>query len=255
MRHDNLKVGAQLYTVRDFCKDLDGFALTLKKIADIGYKYVQVSGTCEFAPEWLKSELEKNGLECVLTHTPADKLLGDPAAVAAEHDVFGCKYVGLGWNAYKLAEGDTPEAFYEKYINTARVLKSCGKYFMYHNHDQEFQRHNGKLVLEHMAESFAPDEMGFTLDTFWVTAGGGDPAQWIERLAGRVPCIHLKDFAYGRKMSVVGEGNINFDRVFQCAEAAGTEYMLVEQDDCNGEDPFDCLKRSYEYLKACGFDS
>ena len=253
MKCENMKIGAQLYTVRDFCKDLDGFALTLKKVADIGYKYVQVSGTCAFDPHWLKAELDKNGLKCVLTHTPADKLLRDPAAVAAEHDVFGCKYVGLGWNAYKLAEGDTPDAFYDKYINVARVLKSCGKYFMYHNHDQEFQRYNGRLILEQMAQSFAPDEMGFTLDTFWITAGGGDPAQWIERLSGRVPCIHLKDFAYGKVMSVVGEGNINFERVFECARNAGTEYMLVEQDNCNGEEPFECLRRSYEYLKACGF--
>ncbi len=253
MKCDNMKVGAQLYTVRDFCKDLDGFALTLRKIADIGYRYVQVSGTCAFDPHWFKAELDKNGLECVLTHTPADKLLRDPAAVAAEHDVFGCKYVGLGWNAFKLAEGDTPDAFYDKYINVARTLKSCGKYFMYHNHDQEFQRYNGRLILEQMAQSFAPDEMGFMLDTFWITAGGGDPAQWIERLSGRVPCIHLKDFAYGKVMSVVGEGNINFERVFECARNAGTEYMLVEQDNCNGEDPFECLRRSYEYLKACGF--
>ena len=55
-------------------------------------------------------------------------------------------------------------------------------------------------------------------------------------------------------MTVVGEGNINFDRVFEKAEAGGTEYMLVEQDDCHGEDPLDCLRRSYLYLKACGFD-
>lgn len=54
-------------------------------------------------------------------------------------------------------------------------------------------------------------------------------------------------------MAVLGEGNINFDRIFEKAEAAGTRYMLVEQDNCNGEDPFDCLKRSYDYLKACGF--
>ena len=75
----------------------------------------------------------------------------------------------------------------------------------------------------------------------------------MEKLAGRIPCIHLKDFAYGRKMAVVGEGNINFDRVFEKAEAGGTKYMLVEQDDCYGESPFDCLKRSYQYLTACGF--
>ena len=45
----------------------------------------------------------------------------------------------------------------------------------------------------------------------------------------------------------------NFDRVFEAAEQAGTEYMMVEQDDCGGEDPFACLKRSYDYLKAAGF--
>ena len=54
-------------------------------------------------------------------------------------------------------------------------------------------------------------------------------------------------------MEAVGDGNLNFDRIFQMAEAAGTQYMLVEQDNCNGEDPFDCLKRSYDFLTAHGF--
>lgn len=248
-----MEIGAQLYTVRDFCKTPDDFSQTLKKVADIGYKNVQVSGTCPFDPAWLKSELDKNGLKCVLTHTPADRLINEPEKVADEHDVFDCKYIGLGWNAFNLSEGDTPEAFYDKYINTARTLAARGKYFMYHNHDQEFQRWNGKLILTHLAQNFNWEEMGFTLDTYWITAGGSDPAWWITELAGRIPCIHLKDFAYGRKMAVVGEGNINFDRVFSCAEKAGVEYMLVEQDDCNGEDPFVCLERSYKYLKSCGF--
>ena len=92
-----MEIGAQFYTVRELCKDINGFADTLKRVADIGYKNVQISGTCEFDPEWLKAELNKNGLKCVLTHTPADKLKADPAGVARDHDIFGCKYVGLGW--------------------------------------------------------------------------------------------------------------------------------------------------------------
>ncbi len=249
-----MKIGAQLYTVRDFCKNLEDFSATLKKVADIGYKYVQVSGSCEFEPEWLRDELHKCGLECVLTHTPADKILSDPRQTAIDHKIYGCRYIGLGWNAFDLKSGDTPEAFYEKYIGAAREISKNGCYFMYHNHDQEFQKYGGELILERLARSFKPEEMGFTLDTFWITAGGGDPAWWIEHLAGRVPCIHLKDFSYGRKMAVVGEGNINFDRVFRCAQEAGTEYMLVEQDDCYGESPFDCLKRSYDYLVSRGFN-
>ena len=96
--------------------------------------------------------------------------------------------------------------------------------------------------------------MGFTLDTYWVQAGGGNPAEWIEKLSGRVPCIHLKDYLFDAKMAPIGVGNINFDRVFAAAAAAGTEYMLVEQDDCYDVDPFECLKISYDYLKAQGFN-
>ena len=42
--------------------------------------------------------------------------------------------------------------------------------------------------------------------------------------------------------------------VVEKAEAGGTKYMLVEQDNCNGEDPFACLRRSYSYLRAHGFE-
>ena len=136
----------------------------------------------------------------------------------------------------------------------AKKISESGKLFMYHNHDQEFKKIGGRLVIEKLMEDFSPAEMGFTLDTFWVQAGGGDPAQWLEKLSGRIPCIHLKDYAYGRKMAVVGEGNINFDRVFEKAAAGGTQYMLVEQDDCNGEDPIECLRRSYQFLRSRGFE-
>ncbi|MBR6569260.1 MAG: sugar phosphate isomerase/epimerase [Clostridia bacterium] len=246
-----MRIGAQLYTVREHCKTLDDFALTLRKVADIGYRTVQVSGTCAFEPAWLKEQLDKNGLQCVLTHTAAARLMEDAAQVAADHEVFGCHHVGLG--SYPFRNEGTPESFFNEYGPVARTLRENGKYFMYHNHDGEFQKVNGKLIMDHIAEMFPAEDLGFTVDTFWVQAGGADPALWIEKLSDRVPCIHLKDFAYGRKMAPVGEGNINFDRVFKKAEAAGTRYMLVEQDDCNGEDPFVCLKRSFDYLSSQGF--
>lgn len=248
-----MKLGAQLYTVRDFTQDLEGLAASLKKIASIGYTTVQLSGTCPFEGEWLKEQLRQNGLSCVLTHVPAAELQTDTDKVIAKHKRFGCAYIGLGYYAFNEDSNEGYRRFGELYRPVAQQIQSNGLYFMYHNHDQEFDRRDGKLIIERLAEDFPKALMGFTLDTFWVQAGGADPARWIERLSGRVPCIHLKDFAYGRKMAVVGEGNINFERVFEKAESSGTAYMLVEQDDCNGEDPFDCLRRSYQYLKSMGF--
>ena len=247
-----MQIGAQFYTVRNQCQTLDDFALTLRKVADIGYKTVQISGTCPYEAEWLREQLAANDLKCVLTHIPVPRLVGETQQVIADHHVFGCEHIGLGWYAFN--ETDTYEGFMNTFPRAAKEIRDGGRYFMYHNHDQEFQRIGGQLILEKLAQDIPANVMGFTLDTFWVQAGGGDPAQWIGKLAGRVPVIHLKDYAYGRKMAVVGEGNINFDRVFTEAEKAGTKFMLVEQDDCNGEDPIECLRRSYEYLKACGFN-
>ena len=249
-----MQIGAQFYTVRNQCQTLDDFALTLRKVADIGYKAVQISGTCPYEAQWLREQLDANGLRCVLTHIPVPRLTGELEQVIADHHVFGCENIGLGWYAFN--ETDTYEAFMATYPAIARKIREGGRYFMYHNHDQEFKRtpDGRQIILERLAEAIPAADMGFTLDTFWVQAGGGDPAQWIANLAGRVPVIHLKDYAYGRKMAVIGEGNINFDRVFAKAEESGTQFMLVEQDDCNGEDPIECLRRSYQYLTSCGFE-
>ena len=250
-----MEIGAQFYTVRESCQTLEGFAETLKRVADIGYKNVQISGTCPYEAQWLKEQLAQNGLRCVLTHIPVPRLTGETEQVVHDHEVFGCDHIGLGYYSFNPEQGDTYDRFVETYAPVARKISSLGKIFMYHNHDGEFRRlSDGRIVMEHLMEDFPADQMGFTVDTYWVQAGGGDPAQWLERLSGRIPCIHLKDFAYGRQMAVVGEGNINFDRVFEKAEAGGTRYMLVEQDDCNGEDPFACLRRSYHNLHTLGFE-
>lgn len=250
-----MQIGAQFFTVREQCKTLEDFALTLRKVADIGYKTVQISGTCPYEAEWLREQLAANDLQCVLTHIPVPRLVGEIGQVIADHHVFDCPNIGLGWYAFDEGKDDTSYAnFIKTFVPVAKTIRAGGKYFMYHNHDQEFKKIGNQIILEKLAEEIPADVMGFTLDTFWVQAGGGDPAQWVEKLAGRVPVIHLKDYAYGRKMAVVGEGNINFDRVFDKAEKSGTKYLMVEQDDCNGEDPIECLRRSYEYLKACGFN-
>lgn len=263
-----MQIGAQLYTVRDFCKTLPDFEETLKRVADIGYQYIQVSGTCAYDPLWLKETLDRTGLKCVLTHIPPERIAEKTLEAIADHNIFDCRNIGIG---YYEVHKEGIEAFYKKFCSAAAMLHAQGKRLCYHNHDQEFIRLEsqagrmeqtapeihpmlkGRTVLELLAERFSPEELCFTPDTYWIQAGGADPAQWIRKLSGRVPCVHLKDMAYGRKMAALGTGNLNLDGAIAACEEAGTEYLLVEQDDCYGEDPFACLKTSYEFLKARGF--
>lgn len=263
-----MKIGAQLYSVHDYTKNLEDFEQTLKKIAEIGYKYVQVSGTCEFQADWLKEKLEKYGLLCPLTHTAQRKVAEQIDTVIADHLTFGAKYIGIGgmeglWDSNNSLEY-CYDLFKKDYRDSIKKIKDAGLYFMYHNHNQElaFLEGDSKFLLRRIAEDFAPDEVGFILDTHWIQRGGVDPAKFIRELKGRVPCVHFKDYIIKRtaestneiRFAAVGEGVLDFDEIICACKEAGTEYVFVEQDDCYGEDPFECLKRSYNYLKGKGLE-
>lgn len=251
-----MQIGAQFFTLRDHCKTLEDFSESLKKVADIGYRTVQISGVCPYEPEWLRGRLAETGLSCVITHTNQDRIADETQQVIADHAVFGCDYIGVGSMPGQLRHPGDYDSFVERFRPAGEAIAAAGKRLMYHNHHFEFMKApNGKLYLEKLMEDFAPEALGFTLDTYWVQFGGGDPAAWLDRLSGRVPCIHLKDMAcvdFEQHMAPVGEGNLNWPRILAAAEKAGAKYLLVEQDDCYGEDPFDCLRRSYQFLRAAG---
>lgn len=253
-----MEIGVQLYTLRDLCTSTEGLADTLAKVADIGYRNVQLSGVCAYDPVWMKDELRKNGLRVVLTHVPPTKFSGELPQILDDHKILDCPYIGIGCMPGKPGTQEAYDRFVEAFTPIAEKMHDAGAYLMYHNHHFEFMKStDGRIFLERLAEAFPKDCMGITLDTYWVQYGGGDPAYWLQALSGRVPCIHLKDMSCvegAPRMAPIGEGNLNFDRIFEKAESAGTKYMLVEQDSCYGEHPLDCLQRSYEYLKSCGFN-
>ncbi len=259
-----MKLGAQMYTVHDHTKNLKDFEESLKKIAEIGYEYVQVSGTCDYNAKWLRDMLKKYGLKCVITHTNPDKLMNAGDYVIEEHNDFDCKYIGLGgmpnlWNGEMSLEQVIAD-FKEKFIPFMENCKAKGKYFMYHNHDLEFAKmENGKTAWETLIEDIPADLMGFTVDTYWIQKGGCNPSAVIRSLKGRCPVVHFKDYKMIREadkresiLAACGDGNLDFADIIKACEDAGTEYVMVEQDNCFGEDPFVCLERSYKYLKSLG---
>ena len=221
-------------------------------MADIGYRHIQLSGVCPYEADWMAERLRTYGLSVEITHFDYNRILRDPTGTIRFHDVMGCRWIGIGSNP----RGVNPEGLAAMAAEIKPVLPALiagGHRFMYHNHHMEFARFDGKTFLDLLCETFTPEECGVTLDTYWVQAGGGDPVQWLNRLAGRVPCVHLKDMAFADgqpRMAPVYEGNMNFDGILKACEQAGARYLLVEQDDCYGADPFECLAMSYRNLAA-----
>ena len=249
-------LGAQLYTVRDQMKTPEAIEKGLKAIAGMGYQTVQVSGIGPIDPGRLRAVCDRLGLTIVITHNNADRLLHDTVGVIRENRTLGCGLVGIGSMPEKYRYSvEGCEQFIRDYTPVARQIAESGMKFMYHNHNFELEHFGGQTILDRLADGFDRDEVGFTLDTYWIQNAGGDPAACLEKLAGRVPAVHLKDMVYAEKnvvMAPVGEGNMNWGRITEACEKAGTRWILVEQDTCR-EDPFICLKKSFGYLTSLGY--
>ena len=255
----SLRIGAQLYTVRDFCQTLDDFADTLAKVADMGYKVIQVSGSCEYEPEWLREQLKKNGLTCELTHIELPDIIRDPDQLVADHNVYGCKQIGIGYMPPEY-RGDPAkvEAFCNTFDAAAKRIRELGSTLMYHNHAFEYEdRGDGVHYMQMIADRFPADKLGFTLDTYWVQYAGYDVCAEIERLSGRLPVVHIKDMEIlpdgTRRYCPIGYGVQKYEEILPAFEKAGTKVAFVEQDEWFGRDPFDCLKTSFDYLHSIGW--
>lgn len=257
-----MRTGAQLYTVRAYTQNERDFARSMKRIAQIGYRTVQISAVGkDIPPQRIREICDEQGLEIVLTHSDVGRILQDTERLIAEHDIMGCKYIGIGAMPDKYRTPEWIANFAEDFREPAKKIAAAGKLLMYHNHNFEFRKVKAegaarqKRLMEYLMEWFAPDELGVTLDTYWVQAAGADVCQWISLLKDRIPCVHLKDMAMseaGPVMAPVMEGNLNFAGILQALEGTSCEYLLVEQDICQGS-PFDCLKLSYDNLAAAGY--
>ncbi len=247
-----MEIGAQLFTVMKYTQTEADLAETLKKLADIGYKWAQVSAIGDIPAAKVKALADSNGIKIPLTHTNPTRLLNETDAVIEEHIAMGAGFVGIGSMPveYK-TDAETIRKFVKDYQPVAEKIKAKGLKFMYHNHGFEFEKFEGKYMFDYLVEGFSPDLMGFVLDVYWLQYAGFDPAYWLERLEGRTETIHYKDMQILNgvpAMAPVMEGNLNWKRIIEVSKKTKVQYAFVEQDNCNGEDPFVCLKKSFDNL-------
>jgi sugar phosphate isomerase/epimerase len=118
----------------------------------------------------------------------------------------------------------------------------------------ELRKFDKKTMLDLFFDHTNKQNLQATIDTYWIQAGGGDPAEWCRKLKRRLPIIHMKDYGVSRDnrtgtMMEIGNGNLNWPAIIQAAEKSGCEWFIVEQDICPG-DPFESIKISYDYIKA-----
>jgi len=251
-------LGAQSYTIRAFTQTERDFRIAMQRIAAIGYTSVQLSAVGPIEPKILKSICDENGLSIVLTHTNPERILTDVDAVIREHELLGCEYIGIGSMPDRYRNEDWLIQFALDFTVPAKKIRDAGKLLMYHNHNFEWERLiSGQTMMDVLLDEMPADIMGITLDTYWVQAAGADVCAFIEKISDRIPCVHLKDMAvkgFEQRMAAVGDGNLDFPKILALLTKLNkTKHLLVEQDNCYGDSPFMCLKRSFNYVKGLGY--
>lgn len=249
-------VGAQLYTIRQFTQTFEDLKESLRKIAEIGYTTVQISGFGPIPAKDVAKLLEDNGLKVAATHVAWPRFLNDLDALIEEHKLWKCAHPAIGGLPKEYYTVDGIKRFKDELTPIAEKLATEGMDFSYHNHNHELVRYGRKTWLEMLYEEIPPEVLKAEIDTYWIQAGGADPALWVEKMAGREPLLHLKDMIVTpqreQRFAEIGEGNLNWPRIMEAAEKGGVEYYLVEQDQCYERDPFESLAISYRNLRAMG---
>ena len=252
-------IGLNLYSIRTLISTEEDFLATCKKLKEMGYTKIQYSGAA-FDPDRIKRVSEEVSMPVVLTHVPIDRIINDTYNLMEDHKKFNCFEIGLGslpWGAV-LNEEECKEKI-KKLNEAGRIMAENGFKFTYHHHHVEFYKFSNNETLFDYIIRTAP-YINFTIDTYWLQYGGVDILSTLDKLKGRVQCVHLKDykiFADKEKVDFkpdfapCGSGTLDFKKIVSKLKEIGCEHFLVEQDNaCELDHTMDLIKESIDYLKT-----
>lgn len=248
------EIALQLYTLREHLKTPADIAASLKKVRQIGYQAVQVSGIGPIPEAELKKICDGEGLQIAATHEGLDVITNKTDELIARHKTWACAYTACPYLANKYHSEEGFKEIAKKLTVAGEKLAAAGITLTYHNHAFEFHRYNGRTGLEIIYAESDPKFLQSEIDTYWVQFGGGDPVDWCRRLKGRLPLVHFKDYVVFEEkptFAEVGEGNLNWPAIVAACREAGTKWYIPEQDICR-RDPFESVKISYQNMRKLG---
>jgi sugar phosphate isomerase/epimerase len=282
------RIGLQLFSIPKMLeKDFrEGIAF----VAELGYSEVELYGPYSFsAPEaiagWravtpqlgfsgsgffglaaaqVHSILSEHRLAAPSMHTDLLTLQQGMGALAEAAHVLGATYVTLpGIPAEKRKSLDDFKRMADSFNSIGNEAHRNGLKFAYHNHGYGLHAMQGQIPLQLMLQQTDPTLVFFEMDIYWMTAGGGDPVQYLKDYPTRYKMLHLKDMKERRQfkgdggdpsqwielfpyMTSVGDGVLDIKGIVSQGRRSAVEHFFVEQDMV--ANPQVALKRSADFL-------
>ena len=260
---ETYKKGYQLYTIREEMVNDSAIEAALHATKEMGYVQVESFGYMQGtffgqSPEQFKKTIDSASLSSPSGHYMPMQLATNevgPLDTSTIADILDAaealnqKWVVIPWmsEAWRNAEGYGHLANYLKALSAASQER--GMIAAWHNHEFEFQPlEDGTVPYDYLIENLKDEGVVFEMDVHWVAFAGEDPVKWFEKYPGMFPLWHVKDFAADTLTQVpVGQGVIDWERVFANAELSGMQHYYIEQDVCSADRALDCLEESIDW--------
>lgn len=237
-------IGLQLYSLRsEMAADFEG---TLAKLAELGFKEMEFAGYFDKSPTEVRSILDMNGLVSPAAHIPLNAIQDNLSEVIETAATIGQKYIVLPFLVGKDREYDNYARIADLLNTAGEQAKSAGIKMGYHNHDFEFDKHDGRMGYDVLLEQTDSELVFFEMDLYWAAHAGVDATEYFRKYPGRFPMLHVKDRLADGSMADVGRGTIDFAGIFALASTAGFEHYFIEHD--NPSDGINSIAYSYGSL-------
>ncbi|MCY3639725.1 MAG: sugar phosphate isomerase/epimerase, partial [Gammaproteobacteria bacterium] len=131
----------------------------------------------------------------------------------------------------------------------------------YHNHQMEFADLDDENAFDYLFSQADAELVKIELDIGWAVFAGVDPLAVLNRYAGRIIAVHLKDHApppvgdensdpasIQAQLVEPGSGPTDFAPILAALDKTGVAHRFVEVD--VSPDPISAITRGYGYLKV-----
>lgn len=246
----DLPFSIQLHSARLFPPVTDHFP----HLAALGYTNVETTDSLYDDPVALRESLEESDLTALSGHFSLHQLENDPDTASRIAETLGMRLLICPFVPIEVRPIVTDEwrRFGDRLATIARLLRSRGFEFAWHNRDYEFRPlQDGSMPIQHIA---ADPAVHLEIDVAWVALAGIDPQPWLEGYAGRIAAVHVKDIApRGSRADEdgwadVGTGIVPWPKLWKTAVAAGASLLIAEHDNPSDFDRF--ARRSLDAMRS-----
>ena len=248
-----MPIGCQTWPVREMiAKDFPG---TMKQLASAGFQSVELcspagyadsgfAGLAKYKPAELRGILTDAGLTCVSSHFTIDELRKDQEGrIAWARDLGLTQMMVPSMEGPKHPTMDDVKRAAEEYNRMGERAARAGIQQGLHNEDFELTIVDGKRTYDLLFGLLDPRLVKFQFQVSTISEGY-DAAEYFRKYPGRFISMHVQGWsAKTRKITAVGQGTLDWKKIFRAAKTGGIKNYFVEMD-------LEMMKASVPYLRS-----